>query len=217
MSDKYFLELEKTNRTDFLYFISSSYFWRFGNTEEFKMHFDFDIEAIKKDPYQFIHRNLLKQIQRKLPPNSDLKLYPFSLKKGSNIHGIIFGAKHIRAVDKFLDVAWEHNKINGDANFDIDNDKVKAQLDLFGTKPLTKIEEFHLALEEKIKTEKETTNETLFLFALEKGHPKHHANDYVKELKKQKKVDYTGLSPKINYDTIYKEKKTITIKWLNHR
>jgi three-Cys-motif partner protein len=31
LSDKYFLELEKTKTTDFLYFLSSSYFWRFGN------------------------------------------------------------------------------------------------------------------------------------------------------------------------------------------
>jgi three-Cys-motif partner protein len=106
LSDKYIHALEKTTKTDFLYFVSSSYFWRFGNQEEFKAHLDIDLEIAKKDPYNFIHRNLIKQLTFKLPSNSLLKLYPFSIKKGSNIHGIIFGAKHPRAVEKFLNIAW---------------------------------------------------------------------------------------------------------------
>ena len=62
LSDKYFLELEKTSQTDFLYFVSASYFWRFGDKKEFKMHLDLDMALAKKDPYRFIHRNLIGQI-----------------------------------------------------------------------------------------------------------------------------------------------------------
>ena len=100
LSDKYLLELEKTNQTDFLYFVSSSYFKWLGNTEEFKKHVDLNIDELKNNPYKFIHRNIIVQLRKRLPKNSNLKLYPYSLKKGANIFGIIFGAKHPLAVDK---------------------------------------------------------------------------------------------------------------------
>jgi three-Cys-motif partner protein len=211
-SEKYFIALEKTRKTDFLYFISSSYFWRFGESEEFKMHLDIDIEDAKKDPYTFIHRNLIKQVYSKLPQKSQLKLYPFSLKKGANIHGIIFGASHIRAVDKFLEIAWKKNPINGEANFDIDEDKKKLQLDMFEGKRLTKIEAFEVALADKIKSSKTTTNKEIYYFTLQSGHPCAQANTIIKELRKAKKVSFTGISPKINYKTTKEE--IIEIKWL---
>jgi three-Cys-motif partner protein len=213
LSDKYFYALEKTTKTDFLYFVSSSYFWRFGDQEEFKTHLKLDLEEAKKDPYNFIHRNLIKQLLSKLPTNSKLKLYPFSIKKGPNIHGIIFGAKHPRAVEKFLNIAWGKNPINGDANFDIDKDKVKNQMTLFGDKKLTKIESFQLNIEGKIMKEQSVDNVTIYNFTLNEGHPPSHANKYLKLLKKQKKVDYKGISPKIKYLGYNKEEEIINIKW----
>ena len=41
-SDKYFMPLVKSKCTDFLYFISSSYVSRFGNTNEFSKHISYD-------------------------------------------------------------------------------------------------------------------------------------------------------------------------------
>jgi three-Cys-motif partner protein len=52
LSDKYFLELGKTSQTDFLYFVSSSYFWRFGESDEFKVHLDIDMEIAKSFGYK---------------------------------------------------------------------------------------------------------------------------------------------------------------------
>jgi three-Cys-motif partner protein len=111
LSEKYFLELEKTKQTDFLYFVSASYFWRFGEKDEFKNHLNIDMSEAKKSPYKFIHRSIIKQLRQKLPANTKLKLYPFSLKKGANIYGIIFGASHPRAVDKFLTIAWKRSPV----------------------------------------------------------------------------------------------------------
>ncbi len=125
LSEKYFLELEKTQQTDFLYFVSASYFWRFGEIGEFKNHLELDMAEAKKNPYKFIHRSIIKQLKEKLPKKSKLQLYPFSIKKGANIYGIIFGASHPRAIEKFLSVAWKRNEINGEANFDIDDDSLK--------------------------------------------------------------------------------------------
>lgn len=150
LADKYLLQFEQLDQTDFIYFVSSSYFKWLGNTNEFKKHVVLDVQELRNNPYKFIHKNVIEQLRKKLPVGSTLKLYPFSLKKGVNIFGIVFGAKHPLAVEKFLNIAWKRNPINGNANFDIDDDSKKAQLDIFEGKKLTKIEQFQNTFKRKV-------------------------------------------------------------------
>lgn len=215
LANKYVLALEQTDTTDFLYFVSSSHFLRFGNTEEFKKHFAFDVESAKQEPYRFIHRFLLKQLKDVVPFGSELKLYPFSLRKGANIHGIIFGAKNIRAIDKFLDIAWKRAPTNGDANFDIDDEHAKAQLDIFLGRRLTKIEAFNAALQDYVKKNRIVTNKEVFYYTLDAGHPRQQASKLLRELKKLKLIDYRGISPKIEYKYIKNDIDIVQIKWVN--
>lgn len=212
LSEKYFLEFEKTSRTDFLYFLSASYFWRFGETEEFKVHLDIDMTAAKKDPYNFIHRNIIDQLRLKLPNSTSLRLYPFSLKKGANIHGIIFGASHPRAVDKFLTLAWKRNEINGEANFDIDDDKGKVQISIFEGKKLTKIEQFKQKVKERLIRGEITNNFEMLEYAYKEGHIGSHAADCLREMKRNKQIDFIGASPLVTYDNVYKFKKLLQYK-----
>ncbi|MBS1738341.1 MAG: three-Cys-motif partner protein TcmP [Bacteroidetes bacterium] len=207
LSEKYFLEFENTRQTDFLYFLSASYFWRFGETEEFKIHLDIDMLTAKKDPYKFIHRNIIEQLRKKLPNKTDLKLYPFSLKKGANIHGIIFGATHPRAVDKFLSIAWKRNEINGQANFDIDSDKAKAQMSIFEEKRLTKVEQFRNNVRDKVLNGEIRNNFELLDYTYQEGHIGSHAAECLKEMKKNKEIDFEGTSPLVTYENVYKLKK----------
>jgi hypothetical protein len=147
-----------------------------------------------------------------LPANSELKLYPFSLKKGANIFGIVFGAKHPLAVDKFLNIAWKRNPINGDANFDIDDDSKKSQLDIFSTKKLTKIEKFKRSLREKILTRQIKNNLEALNFVYEEGHIGKHASDCLKEMKKNEEIDYNAKSPLVTYESVYKKNRIIEYK-----
>lgn len=209
LSEKYFLELEKTKQTDFLYFVSASHFWRFGDVEEFKVHLDIDMIEAKKNPYKFIHRSIIKQLREKLPSNTKLKLYPFSIKKVATIHGIIFGASHPRAVDKFLSIAWKRNETNGEANFDIDDDDLKKQQSLFGNQPLTKIEAFQKNVREKILSKEITNNFELYNYALEEGHLGKHAAEILQKMKKQKEITYEGKSPLVTYEQVYKSKRKV--------
>jgi three-Cys-motif partner protein len=212
LSDKYLLALEKTRQTDFLYFASSSYFKRLGNTEEFKKHVDLDIEELRNNPYRFIHKNVTGQLRKKLPINSSLKLYPFSLKKGANIFGIVFGATHPLAVDKFLNIAWKRNPVNGNANFDIDDDSKKNQLEIFGDKKLTKIEEFQENVRLKVLSKEIKNNFDALHFVHDEGHIGKHASDCLRIMKKKGEVDYEGLSPLITYDNVYKYRKKVDYK-----
>lgn len=212
LSEKYFLELEKTRQTDFLYFVSASYFWRFGNSEEFKVHLDIDMSIAKKEPYKFINRSIIEQLRKKLPASTHLRLYPFSLKKGANIHGIIFGASHPRAVDKFLSIAWKRNEINGEANFDIDSDMSKAQMSMFDGKRLTKIEEFKRDVKRKVSNGEIKNNFELLHFTYEEGHIGSHAADCLREMKRNGEIDYEGKFPLVTYDNVYKAKKLLDYK-----
>ena len=184
----------------------------FGDSEEFKMHLDIDMVEAKKDPYKFIHRNIIEQLRKKLPSGTKLKLYPFSIKKGGNIHGIIFGASHPRAVDKFLSVAWKRNEVNGDANFDIDEDARKNQLDIFEGKKLTKIEKFKENVRTKVLAKELTNNFDLFNYVLEEGHIGNHASECLKGMKKAGEVQYDSSSPLLTYDNVYKNNKKIEYK-----
>ncbi|WP_143961234.1 three-Cys-motif partner protein TcmP [Litoribacter populi] len=207
LSPKYFLEFEKTNRTDFLYFVSSSYFWRFGEREEFKMHLDIDIALAKSQGYKFIHRSITQQLRKKLHPDSGLMLYPFSIKKGANIHGIIFGATHPRAVDKFLKIAWQKNKINGDANFDIDDEVGNQQLDFFSPARLSKIDSFKKKVREAVLSGQISNNFQLLSFCYRLGHIGTHGAECLKEMKKNGEVAYDAQSPMVTYDSVYHKTK----------
>lgn len=216
LSDRYLFELERTRQTDFLYFLSASYFWRFGDSKEFKEHLDIDMATAKKDPYKFIHRNIIEQLRKKLPGNTKVRLYPFSLKKGANIHGIIFGASHPRAVDKFLNTAWKRSPINGDANFDIDDDSGKSQLDMFSGKKLTKVEQFQEKLKTKVLSSEIKNNYDALLFAYDEGHIGSHADKALREMKKNGEITYDGISPLVTYDNVFKNNKKMKYKKLKN-
>ena len=209
LSEKYFLELEKTHQTDFLYFVSSSYFWRFGENKEFKIHLDIDMSKAKEQSYKLIHRNITEQLRQKLPINTKLKLYPFSIKKGANIHGIIFGASHPRAVDKFLAISWKRNEINGDANFDIDEDKDKKQFNFISGIKLTKIESFQKTVREQVLQGNIRDNFQLLDYTYSQGHIPKHSGDCLVTMKKEGHIDFPGRSPLVTYDNVYKKKNRI--------
>lgn len=203
LADKYLLELEKMTMTDFLYFASSSYLLRFGRTPEFQRCLSLDIDTIKKQDPKYVHQALLTQLKEKLPPNTNLSLYPFTIKKRSNYYGIVFGASHPRAVDKFLRTVWKKNELNGNANFDIDEDKNKVQLDLFEGKLLTKIERFQDRLKNRILNGEIRTNIDAYNFVLEEGHIPQHATEVVRNLKREGKITYDAKQPLISYEKTY--------------
>lgn len=204
ISDKYFIGISGKPQTDFLYFLSSSYFVRFGNTPEFRQIVpQADIEEIKVKPYKYIHNEILNYLRSKLPQDSVVRLYPFTIKKPKGVYGIIFGASHIRAADKFLRTAWGINEVNGAANFDIDDDSDKDQLVLFGEQPIKKIDAFKKSLRKGILSGIITNNKEAFDFTIDKGHIGTHAMEEIKKMKKENLITFAAKSPKVNYEAVY--------------
>lgn len=212
ISQEYIDELEKLNTTDFIYFVSSSFFRRYGMTEEFRKALEIDIKEIESEEYRNMHRLVFNKINSRLRQNSELKLFPFSIKKTRNIYGIIFGAKNYAAVDKFLKIAWKRNSLNGEADFDIDEDAGKIQLDMFEGQKLTKVEKFKNELETKLLEKNTVTNKNVLMYAYSNGHIPEHAVDLLKQMRKQGKLEYEGKSPFLNYENVFRKDNIVTYK-----
>jgi len=208
----YISEFEKFDRTDFLFFISSSYLKRFAETREFKNTLELteeDIEKFKNSPYKLIHEATIQFLKGRLLPNSSLKLYSFSLKKGNNIYGLIFGAKHPLAVDKFLYIVWKINTINGSANYDIYDDEEKKQPILFPELVgKTTIQLFQEEFKEDVLGGRIQTNKDAYYYTIEKGNIPIHAIEVLRILKKDGIINYNG-SPLVNYDNVVKKRRII--------
>jgi len=215
ISEEVFLDLISFPTTDFMFFISSSFFHRF-QSEGNRFFRSFDLDNVKGYNYFKVHKVILELYKKMIPENNNTKLYPFTIKKGPNIYGLIFGAKHLRAVDKFLRIVWNKNKLNGQANFDIENEEKNIQRDLFSDKGQTKIEKYELELEKFIFSKNEITNKELYDFTLENGHVPQHTSNKIRQMKKEKKVEYFGRTC-ISYDKCYDEnKKELKIFKVNH-
>lgn len=212
-----FNSLLKLEKTDFLFFISSSYFNRFTPDSEPEKYINMQRGDLEGNPYNFIHRIVLEKYRSLIPESSKLRIFPFSIKKGANIYGIIFGSKHILGVEKFLKIAWNANKTNGEANYDIDEDSTKQQLEWdFETgsicKKLTKIESFEKELESFIKSHKKITNVEVYYFTYSNGYISEHAHNCLRKLKNSKQLTYSGHA-KISWNSV-KQNDIVEFIWV---
>lgn len=210
ISQEYINQLEKLKTTDFLYFVSSSFFKRYGKTEEFRKALEIKASELEAEEYRNMHRLVLNKIKSRLPEGTELKLFPFSIKKNANIYGIVFGAKSYAAVHKFLTISWKRNELNGEADFDIDEDKKKGQLSLFEDKRMTKIEKFQTDLETKLLNKSSYTNKDVLIYTYQCGHIPKHAETVLKRLKAEKKLHFDTKTPYLTYENVFRNKNIVT-------
>jgi len=180
VTESVFRQLVGFPRTDFLFFISSSTLRRFREHPSIKQKI-----RPTADHYQ-VHRAVLEFYRRFLPAGKRYYLAPFSIRKGANIYGLIFGSSHPRGIDKFLNVAWKKDRLNGEADFDIDRDNLKAEeftLDLDGLFQPTKITGFERALREALTARQLNDEIDVMELCFAHGVTRQHARPVLKALK----------------------------------
>jgi three-Cys-motif partner protein len=216
VSEETFQYLIKLETTEFIFFISSSHIHRFAVLPDVQnIHPKFDFNKIRNTSRKKVHNIICEEYEKYIPHNiSSYGLIPYSIIKSdnNNVYGLIFVSKHIRGADKFLDTVWRKNPINGNANFDIDDDLSKAQIDLFFGKRLTKIETFQNYLIEKILKGEICNNMQAYVFTLNRGHIHQHADQVIRDLKRNNIIAYDGKSPLVNYDQVVKNKRIINYR-----
>lgn len=215
-------ELAQCGTTDILFFISSNHIRRFRNGPAIRKYFQMDSEELGKSEYKWIHRHICQYFRSKLSTGMEYHLAPFSIKKGGNIHGVIFGSGSLLGLEKFLKVCWDLDRVTGEANYDIDDDPIRCGDDiLFPEMRIPKKEDvFHRELEEMLAggdDDAPISNLDVYRFTLEKGFLPKQANAHLKELRKKGRLDVIdpgsgNLAGKRAFYLTWKNYKTKTIR-----
>ncbi len=188
ITEEVFNEIIKLKQTDFLFFCSSSYIKRFPDIVK---HLKISAEEIARADYRKIHKLLLEAYKDLIPLNHLYYLVPYSLKKNTNIYGIIFGSGHLYGFEKFLRSCWKFDPERGEANFDIDEDHIiPGQKDLFTGEVQRPKKEilFQENLEKKILTKQLKTDKDIYLYTLTSNFLPKHANSVITHLLKENKI-----------------------------
>ena len=187
-----FQTIVRLPKTDFIFFISSAFVNRFRTVPEIRDYVPVTDEDFSRMNGTNVHRIVADSYRRWIPDGLEYYLGSFSIRKGANVYGLVFGSGHPLGIDKFLKVAWKHG---GDANFDIDKDGIDpCQPSLFPEymKP-TKISIFEKEFESAVLERRLRTNKDVYLFTLQNGMLASHARNALKLLIKGKKLPSQNL------------------------
>jgi hypothetical protein len=166
---------------DLLFFLSSSTLYRFRDHPAIKQ------KIVRPDDYFHVHRAALAYYRDLLPPGERYFLAPFSIKKGANIYGLIFGSAHPLGIYKFLQVAWRSDEISGEADFDIHRDNIRPGemlLPLAEMRP-TKIAAFEGDLEYLLRAGRLASEFDVMQVCFEHGVKRQHAELVLAKLKRE--------------------------------
>ena len=192
VSEAVFKTLVQCPHTDFLFFISSAIFGRLGDHPSIRKYLDLG----KQDSYD-AHRAVVNHFRQWIPKSHEYYLAPFSIKKGPNVYGLVFGSGHPLGMEKFLKVAWRLDPLIGEANFDIDREGLsKQQLSLFNERP-TKVTAFEADLLDGITSRALTTEADVYRFCISNGFTPSHAEPVVKDLKREALLEADWKVPRI--------------------
>ncbi|HTQ50419.1 MAG TPA: three-Cys-motif partner protein TcmP [Candidatus Acidoferrales bacterium] len=179
VSDDVFSGLISYPTTDFIFFLSSSTLHRFRDHPAIKQK----IETVE-DSYD-VHRVAVDYYRKRIPANNQLYLGSFSIRKRSNIYGLIFGSHHPRGIHKFLQVAWATDGIAGEANFDIDRENIRPEEGILALDMMrpSKIRNFELELERALKSGSMKSESDVVRFCIEAGMICKYSMPVLKKLK----------------------------------
>jgi three-Cys-motif partner protein len=181
VSDSVFRRLISYPTTDFIFFLSSSTLHRFRAHPAIKQKIE------KPEDSYDVHRAAVGYYRNLIPADTEFYLGSFSIRKRSNIYGLIFGSRHPLGIHKFLRVAWSNDEIAGEANFDIDRENVSPDegilsLDVMRPK---KVQAFEAELESSLRSGGMQSEADVVRFCIEKGMTCQHAAPILKKLKSE--------------------------------
>ncbi len=185
VSDSVFKYLASLPTADFIFFLSSSTLHRFRNHPSIKQKID------KVEDSYDVHRVAVDYFRNLRGTDTDLFLGSFSIRKRSNIYGLVFGSHHPLGIHKFLQVAWATDEIAGEANFDIDRENIQpgeCLLPLEEFRP-NKIRAFEQDLEAQLRAGKMHSELDVIRFCVEAGMTGKHAEPILKKLKSEGLLD----------------------------
>jgi three-Cys-motif partner protein len=186
-----FHQIRTLSLTDTLVFMSSSYVMRFKDEPEINKYLEAHKIFVNNTPFHQVHRAIVDYYRSLLPQDTEYFLAPFSIRAGSNIHGVIFGSQSLKGLQKFLESAWSMDKLRGEADYDIDREDIReGEPSLFAdmNKP-KKTQLFEQQFEAEVLAGKLPTTGAIYDYVLQQGFLLKHANPVLRRLKKAGQID----------------------------
>jgi hypothetical protein len=106
----------------------------------------------------------------------------FSIKKKSNIYGLIFGSRAWRGMQKFLEIAWKLDQACGEADYEMEADTLQAEMDF---------DEGKTRFKKQIKSGGLKTDKDVFLYCLTNGFLPRVAKDVYRRLHNERLIKNT--------------------------
>lgn len=128
INDKIFLQLVDSPKTDFIFFIASSFIKRFKELPAVAAYFDNNKISFDESQPKECHRVITDYFRSLIPDNKEYYLHSFTIQKGTNYYGLIFGTNHSLGMEKFLKVCWQEDNQAGESNCNINNDYERGTL-----------------------------------------------------------------------------------------
>lgn len=202
LSDEVFHSLIRLPTTDFIFFTASSTWRRFEHHPNVRRHFSMPPGTLTAKAFNDTHREVTEYYRRLANAGSEQRFYlgSFSIKKGSNLYGIIFGSAHPLGIEKFLRLCWEKDPVRGEANFDIDGEHIDQRTPhLFAEMDVPKkLQAFEALLEQSLLTGQLTTDSDVFLASLEEGFLPSHGRNVLNQLIKTGRIRCKGGRPRVS-------------------
>jgi three-Cys-motif partner protein len=181
-----FNALTQAGTTDFLFFTASSAKWRFGELLAPEINLPEDLS------YTDVHRVLADKYREWAPKG--MFIGHFSIKKKSNIYGLIFGSRAWRGMQKFLEIAWKLDQACGEADYEMEADTLQAEMDFDEGKTRfkkRKKEKFQEMVSEQIQSGGLKTDKDVFLYCLTNGFLPRVAKDVYRRLHNERLIKNT--------------------------
>lgn len=191
INDDIFTKLISFPKTDFIFFIASSFVKRFRELSAVTNYFK--KAAIRYDESQpkECHRNIANYFRSLIPANKEYYLHSFTIHKNKNYYGLIFGTSHTLGMEKFLKVCWKYDNLAGESNCNIENDYAPDGLfhDPLNTNKKNRISK---KIRDHILSGSITNNIDGLRFALSEGCEPSLFVTVISDMKKKKEVDIDG-------------------------
>lgn len=166
INDDVFLKLVNSPNTDFIFFIASSFIKRFKDMPAVTAYFNNNQINYDESRPNECHRVITKYFRNLIPQN--YYLHSFTIQKGTNYYGLIFGTNHSLGMEKFVKVCWKHDKQAGESNCNIDNDFEQGTF-FYDPNNSHKKDDMRKKIESKILEFEITDNITGLEFTLKNG------------------------------------------------
>lgn len=191
VTEDIFKMLVTSPKTDFIFFISSQTIKRFTEMDAVKNYFNVNKIHFDNSKPKECHRIIKEYFENLLPSGKEYYLHSFTIQKGSNYYGLIFGTSHSLGMEKFLKVCWKEDPLSGDSNCNIDNDYEEGTL-FYAESLSSKKIKIKQDLREKILTGQIANNSSGLKYTLKNGCLPTLFVDVVKELKQENKLTING-------------------------